>query len=580
MMEQELSLIAIVEELSEILKIHEDASLRTTTRTNEIFQIASRPFKFIKIDWCHLTSLRSKIKYPRATMAYFEDEYTYIAVLGVIFGFIFAFGIGANDVANAFGSSVSARSLSLGQAIILGSLMEFAGAVLIGGSVTGTIRGKIIKTSYYKNAPEIFMFGSLTALMTGMIWLLAATAWEFPVSTTHDIVAAYLGFSIVAKGFESIDWKTTNKIFISWFAAPVFSGILGFIFFKALLEFVLKAENTFERAVKVYPVVVFVALGCNFMFILFKSNNNIEMDDEDWGHQVVLPAALGGGAFFATLTYLFVCPYLRKRVTEEHEEHLRAVEAEAEADAAAIADGIDKPTERDSDEGMMKAQTKEEEPAAPRSSNPFVQCWDFFADNTYRQDLHAISLGESARAAAIWEKSTEFDLKSERLFQYLQIFTVCMASFAHGGNDVANAIAPVSGILQIYQDGVFVSKANVNKGILAMGGAAIGLGFTFFGYRIVKAVGFKLTAISPSRGFCIELGAALAVSLASYMQIPVSTTQCLVGATCGVGLASGGAKNVEWIYLARTLTGWIGVFFIVAVVNAGVFAFCVYSPSM
>jgi len=112
-----------------------------------------------------------------------------------------------------------------------------------------------------------------------------------------------------------------------------------------------------------------------------------------------------------------------------------------------------------------------------------------------------------------------------------------------------------------------------------MGGVAIDLGFTLFGYRNVKAVGFKLTAMSPSRGFCVELGAALAVLLSSFMQIPVSTTQCLVGATCGVGLAAGGTKSVEWMLLLRTLWGWIGIFFVVAFVNAG-FSFCIFSPGL
>ena len=146
------------------------------------------------------------------------------------------------------------------------------------------------------------------------------------------------------------------------------------------------------------------------------------------------------------------------------------------------------------------------------SPNLFASAWNYFADNTFRQDLHEISMKESARAAHIWENSTEYDAKSERLFQYLQIFTACLASFAHGSNDVANAIAPVSGILEIYKNGEFVKKADVSKGILAMGGVAIALGFTFFGYRIVKAVGFKLTHLSPAKGFCVELAASLAVS--------------------------------------------------------------------
>lgn len=511
-------------------------------------------------------------------------EYNYIAVLSVICGFIFAFGIGGNDVANAFGSSVSARSLKLWQAIVLGSIMEFAGAILLGAKVTGTIRGKIIETEFYKDEPEIFMFGSLCALIVGMTWLLLATAWEFPVSTTHDIVAAYLGFTIAAHGFESVDWHMTGKVFISWGAAPVFSGILSCIFFKLLLEFVLKVENTYERAVHVYPIVVFVAFGCNIFFILFKSDNNVEMSEEDWGHQVVLPVSLGGAAFFAVLTAMFLVPYLIKRVTREHEEAVqaRAVEDDEKNSQLEASNEIDQTNTEtiarhsDSPSEDIKQLPTERTP----SSNPTVWLWDKFADNTFRQDLHKISLAESKRAAAIWEKQTEFDLKTERLFQYLQVFTACLASFAHGANDGANAIAPVSGVLHIWREGSFATKADVNKGILAMGGIAIGLGFTFFGYRIIKAVAFKLTAISPSRGFCIELAASLAVSLSSFMQIPVSTTQCLVGATCGVGLASGGFGNVEWFFLFRTMTGWIVMFFVVAVVNAGFFSFCVFSPSM
>jgi len=336
------------------------------------------------------------------------------------------------------------------------------------------------------------------------------------------------------------------------------------------------------------------------------------MDEWDWGHKVVLPSALGGGVVFSLLTWLFICPWLRQRVTREHEEAVNEQEATSQLEAESgdrastlnssqmVEHEVDSDAEYDVDTGEVTRNSitkptqviKEidvvakpenvlmEQPKYQNESSPLMKLWNYFADNTFRQDLHVISLGESHRAAAIWEKASEYDPKSERLFQYLQVFTACLASFAHGSNDVANAIAPVSGILQIYKDGEFVSKADVNRGILAMGGIAIGLGFTFFGYRIIKAVGFKLTAISPSRGFCIELGAALAVSLASFVQIPVSTTQCLVGATCGVGLAAGGPKNVEWMFLLRTLCGWIGIFFVVALVEAGVFSFCVFSPTL
>ena len=519
-------------------------------------------------------------------------EYTYIAVLGVIFGAIMALGIGANDVANAFGSSVSAGSLSLGWAIILGSIFEFLGSILLGAKVAGTIRGKVLKTSYYKSEPALFMFGDLTALIIGSTWLFIATALELPVSTTHTIVAGIIGFGLAAYGFQSVDWWNVKDIFISWGAAPIFSGILSSIFFKLLLETVLKSEHIFERALNVYPIVVFCALGINLFFILFKANNNIHI--EDYGHRVVLPVSLGGAAFCALVTHFVIVPMIRNKVNQEHDEHVARAEAEKTKDIEA--EGTDaKPFEGENNdsEEVDAAENKEknvpalvkDDVAAPSAEEPkeysgAMGAWNYFADNTFRQDLKTQSLHESKRAADIWDVATEFDPKTERLFSYLQVFTACLASFAHGANDVANAIAPMAGILDIYKTGKLNSKAPVPKWILAVGGACIALGFTFYGYKIIKAVGFKLTCISPARGFCIELAASLSVVTASYIKLPVSTTQCLVGATCGVGLASGGPKNVQWLFLLRVCCGWAGIFLIACIVNAGFFAFCVYSPSL
>jgi phosphate/sulfate permease len=167
---------------------------------------------------------------------------------------------GANDVANSFGSSVSAGSLSLGWAVILGSICELAGALALGASVAGTIRGKVVDGSFYEDEPEIFMLGSTTALIAASTWLFVATYFQFPVSTTHDIVGAMIGFSLAAYGFESIVWKETSKIFISWVAAPLFAGTIAFIFFFLLKRLVLNSAHVFERGIKTFPVVVWVAL--------------------------------------------------------------------------------------------------------------------------------------------------------------------------------------------------------------------------------------------------------------------------------------------------------------------------------
>ena len=212
-------------------------------------------------------------------MGYFDDpalrEYLWMAVLAIVFAFIMAFGIGANDTANAFASSVSAGSLSLKNAIFVASTMEFLGAILLGSSVTGTIRGKILDTEQYDEQPEILMFGNLCALLLASIWLLVATALEYPVSTTHTIVAAIIGFSIVAAGFDSVDWKTAGKIMGSWIVAPMLSGIFSFCFFWAVRQFVFKSENVFDRAMKTFPIVVFCAITIDVAFILLKGEKTI-----------------------------------------------------------------------------------------------------------------------------------------------------------------------------------------------------------------------------------------------------------------------------------------------------------------
>lgn len=510
-----------------------------------------------------------------------------------------AFGIGANDVANSFGSSVSAGSLTLGWAIILGSCMEFAGSMLIGAKVANTIRNKIIYSSYYKSNPPILMFGMLCALMVGSTWLQIATALQFAVSTTHDIIAAIVGFSVAAKGFDSVDWHQIGLIVASWFGAPSFAGLIAAIFFKTLLELVLKGENIFERALKVFPIVVFIGITVNIFFILEKSKNNKRVQVEDYSVKVTLPCSLGGGFLFAALTYIFLVPFLRRRVTFLHDEHVLNVAA-AKKDAELAAEDQEDPdniiestnakkldedaaaNEPNADRGVpaMPATFHQEEVKFVPRRTGLGGLWDLFAANTFRQDLKTQSMTENPRAAAIWAAQDVYDMKTERLFSYLQIFTACMASFAHGGNDVGNAIAPISAILVIYNDGTVKSKAEVQYWLLALGGVGISLGFTLYGYKIVKAVGYKLTAITPSRGFCIELAAALSVSLASYMQLPVSTTQCLVGATCGVGLASGGVRNVQWFFLLRTLCGWVFMFCVVMIVNAGFFSFSAYSPKV
>ena len=188
-------------------------------------------------------------------------EYLWVAVLGGLVGFMYGFLIGANDVANAFASSVSAKSITLRQAVIIASFCEFGGAVLLGASVTSTVRSKIFDVDLFENEPEVLMFGMFSALFSANVWLFIATYFGMPVSTTHDVVGCIMGFSIAAKGFSSVNWNVAVKIFISWFASPLVAGTVAAIFFGSVRRFVMKAENPFKRAYYTFPIVLTISIG-------------------------------------------------------------------------------------------------------------------------------------------------------------------------------------------------------------------------------------------------------------------------------------------------------------------------------
>jgi phosphate/sulfate permease len=188
-------------------------------------------------------------------------EYLWIAVLGGIVGFAYGFLIGANDVANAFASSVSSKSITLCQAVIIASVCEFAGAYFLGASVTSTVRSKIFDVSLYEQEPEVLMFGMFTSLFSANVWLFIATYFGMPVSTTHDIVGCIMGFSIAAKGFSSIEWDVVIKIFISWFASPLCAGAIAATFFLLVKYSVMRSSNPFERAYYTFPIVLTIGIG-------------------------------------------------------------------------------------------------------------------------------------------------------------------------------------------------------------------------------------------------------------------------------------------------------------------------------
>jgi len=374
---------------------------------------------------------------------------TVLIVLAVIFGLYMTWGIGANDVANAMGTSVGSGAITVKQAIIIAAIFEFAGAFLAGGHVTSTIRKGIIDPASIVDTPEILVFGMLAALLAAAIWLMIASTRGWPVSTTHSIVGAVVGFAIVGIGTDAVKWDKISQIVASWVVSPALGGLIAFLLMMSIRRFILNTDKPLESARRWGPGYVFLGGFVISLVTLFKGLKHLNID-------LSVPMS-----FLAATVFGFAI--------------------------AAI--------------GWWLIQRVE------------------FEENADR-DFHFASV--------------------EKVFTPMMIFTACAMAFAHGSNDVANGIGPLAAVVSIVSSGGEVAqKAELPIWILLLGGAGIVIGLGTMGYRVMKTIGTKITALTPSRGFCATLAAAATVVLASRTGLPVSTTHIAVGAVIGVGLARG-----------------------------------------
>jgi sodium-dependent phosphate transporter len=523
------------------------------------------------------------------------SQFLWIAVLGGIGGFGYGFLIGANDVANAFASSVAAKSVTLKQAVIIAAICEFSGAFFLGASVTGTIRSKIIDVDLYEDEPDILMYGMFSALVGACIMLYTATHFGLPVSTTHDIVGSIMGFSIAAKGFDSIQWDNFKKIVVSWFASPLLAGAVSFCLFGSVKYFVMTTEDPYQRAYYTFPIVLTIGIGIDLFYVLYKASSNFSGIQDELSLSWVLPFSFGTGAV-AGVFWIFVFGPCAKRRIEAAAAARGTMHSMSKASvlkASFKEPGYEEDEEADTEKkglGNDEDLTSEEEEAAaaaaagkedndPAPLTGWRSLAKKFGDNTVNQDLHEQSMHENPRAAKIWEDAEHYDENAESLFNYIQVFTAALNSFAHGANDVSNTIAPLSAIIHLYQTGEVSSKTTVQKWVLAYGGIAIVIGLLCYGYRVMKSLGYKLTFMSASRGASAELAASLVVVTASFLSLPVSSTQCIVGAVSGIGLV-GGPQNVQWLFLLRVCSGWAVLYVCAVIVSAGVFAYGAFSPSL
>ncbi|MHC5115095.1 MAG: inorganic phosphate transporter [Planctomycetota bacterium] len=439
-----------------------------------------------------------------------------IIALAVIFGLYMAWGIGANDVANAMGTSVGSGALTLRRAVIIAAVLEFSGAFFVGTHVSETVRKGIVDSSIFGSDGLSFMLGMLAALLAAGAWLQIASYKGWPVSTTHSIVGAVVGFGIAYGGMQAVYWDKVGTIVASWIVSPALSGLISYVIFRLLLRRIFHAERPVRSAKRMAPYLVFVVFTILTLTLVFKGLKNLKLDLE-------LPAALALAAAVGVVAAL-VGVALVRRLSEDEDEIPNddtAAESSPPVTDPALIRGLEKAAKH-----LQRVQL-----ASPGHMKEDV--------GRLAEDLRRLQY-ESRKHYEFHTDRRQFS-QVEKIFAYLQILSACFVAFAHGANDVANSIGPMSAVISVARDGgnTIAAQAPVPLWVLALGGVGIVVGLATWGWRVMETIGRRITALTPTRGFCAEFGAATTIVLASKLGLPISTTHTLVGAALGVGLARG-----------------------------------------
>ncbi|MGI9270559.1 MAG: inorganic phosphate transporter [Woeseiaceae bacterium] len=396
-----------------------------------------------------------------------EAEIVYIT-LAALFGIFMAWGIGANDVANAMATSVGSRALTIKQAILVAAIFEFLGAVLAGGEVTSTIRKGIVNTDSLlglEDGAKLLVYGMLAALLAAGTWLLVASRKGWPVSTTHSIVGAIVGFAAVGIGVDAVQWGQVGTIVMSWVISPVTSGFIAFLIYLSVQRLILRHDDPLTMAKRYVPVYIFLAAFTITLVTILKGLKHVGLDLSLRDSYLL---AIGIAVAIAVVGAYFINKIEPDKKAEKH-QHFYTV---------------------------------------------------------------------------------------ERVFGVLMIVTACGMAFAHGSNDVANAIGPLAAVISIAQSGTITAKSALPAWVLMLGGAGIVIGLATFGRHVIATVGKKITQLTPSRGFAAELAAATTIVIASGTGIPISTTHTLVGAVLGVGMARG-IEAIDLRVVGRIMVSWV-----------------------
>lgn len=400
-------------------------------------------------------------------------------VVACAVGLWMTWGIGANDLANIMSTAMGSKAITVQQALVIAIIFEIAGALLGGTGVTETIRGGIIDTHALANTPQLLVYGMLSVLFAGAVWITLASIMGMPVSITNAIVGGLVGVGAIMLGLHDIHWQTVGYIAISWITSPAIAGVLAFLLFISIKRTILGNENPFRSAKRYVPAYLFlVGIVLSLMTVL-KGMDHFHIHRNIFSSIVIVIVS----AFGVVLAGL----YAMKRV-------------------------------------QLKIKL-----------------------NRHTQYLYI-----------------------ENMFSVLMAFTACAMVFAHGSNDVAIAVGPVTGVVSLVMEGHAMSDGYVLTIMMLSGCFGVILGLFMYGRKVIATVGSAITTLTPSRAFAATLAAASTVVVSTSTGIPVSATQTLVGAVFGVGLARGiDALNLNvirniflsWIITIPAAAGLATLFF-------------------
>ena len=404
------------------------------------------------------------------------DSLTFLLIVGGAgaIGFYMAWSIGANDVANSMATAVGAKAITFKQAVIIAGILSFIGAVFVGPHVAETIKNDIIRSEMFVD-PHILMIGFISSLLAAALWVTFSTWKEMPISTTHSIIGALIGFGIIAGGFSSVEWVKVGYVASSWVLSPVAGCIIAFIVFKIIVKLIFAKEEPVKSAKIIGPLIIGVTAFLITSSLLLKTNLSKIVGVTELPHIMMIST-------FISIFVIGFTIYL-----------LRNIEA----------------------------------------------------------------------------KSIEDYMTVEGIFRKLQIVTSCYVAFSHGANDVANAIAPVAGILPLAQ-GELTLTAQIPTELLALGGIGIAAGCLTWGRKVMKTVGGRITSLTNTRGFSVDFGAATTVLVASKIGLPISTSHTVVGAVIGVGLARG-LEAVDIGVIKKIIVSWLLTVPVAAATSAVIF---------